>query len=114
MLQIIGWLGCLYLFVKGWEIAGNQSNQVKTAKQIETEESFEKTGRGKPANPPLTRLSVPAVIAMVCAWSGAAVFPVLISAQAEQLPAAKQPTPTFSDCLRQAESVAEIKKCQVN
>jgi hypothetical protein len=114
MVQIIGWLGCLYLFVKGWEIAGNQANQVKTSKQLAAEENFEKTGRGKPPNPPLTRLSVPALIAMICAWSGAAVFPVMINSQAEQLSTAKQPAPSFSECLRQAETVAEIRKCQAH
>lgn len=114
MLQIIGWLGCLYLFVKGWEIAGNQANQVKTSKQLAAEENFERTGRGKPPNPPLTRLSVPALIALLCTWSGAAVFFVVINSQAEQLSTAKQSVPSFSECLRQAESVDEIKKCQAH
>src|SRR3954449_4842928 len=96
MLQIIGWLGCLFLFVKGWEIAGNQSNQVKNSRQLAAERDFERTGREKPADPPLTRLSVPAFIAIMCAWSGAGVFLVLINAQAKEVTVAQQPAQTFS------------------
>jgi len=115
MLQIIGWLGCLFLFVKGWEIAGNQSNYVKTSSQLAAEENFERTGRGNPVNPPVRRLSVPAFIAMLVAWSSAGVFAVVIHWQAGQSAVAKQqPAPTFSDCLKQATTVAQIKKCQAH
>ena len=114
MLEIIGWMLCLSLFVKGWEIAGNQSNYVKTSKQLAMEENLARAGRGNVPRLPGTRLSASALMAMFCAWSGAAVFPVVIHSQPKQAAPTEQPRQSFSDCLRDAGSVAEIKKCQAH
>ena len=65
MLEIIGWLGSLYLLVKGLEIIGNQSNRMPR---------FEGEG---------TRMTIPAIIAAVLAISGAIIFPIIFSAQAD-------------------------------
>lgn len=55
MLQLIGWLGCLYLVVKGFELAGSQA-------------------RGEP-------ISTVHGIGASLAWLGAVVFALLIYGQ---------------------------------
>jgi hypothetical protein len=96
VLQIIGWLGCFYLLVKGLEILGNQSNRV--------------TGiDGQP------RYSIPAVAAAGMAISAALIFPLVINAQADTISGGitshplgatessiKEPTQAQVDCVTQA------------
>lgn len=85
MLQIIGWLGCFYLFVKGLEITGNQANRVKRWEQLEAERKLAETGEIKVTEPPLTRLSIPSLLAATCAFAGAVIFPFVINSQAAQI-----------------------------
>ncbi|GAA3901155.1 hypothetical protein GCM10022276_19930 [Sphingomonas limnosediminicola] len=96
MLQIIGWLGCLYLFVKGLEILGDQGNRVN---RFESDE---------------TRFAVPSLIAAILAISGALIFPLVIGAQANQISLARAPVQSYADCLKSAPSLAEMNHCDAN
>lgn len=60
MLQIIGWMGCLYLFVKGLEFIANRSYRSEEGKYYAT-----------------------ATAGAVVCWLGAIVFFVLLNAQVE-------------------------------
>lgn len=77
MLQIIGWLGCLYLAIKGFEIAGGTN-----FRDLD----------GKP--------TAAAKIAATIAWIGAFVFALLLLAQGN---AFQQPEPSPSDELTQSQ-----------
>ena len=112
MLQIIGWLGCLYLLVKALEILGNRANWVKTWEQLEAER---KSASGEDVtipDPPLTMPTYPALAAAILAFAGAGIFPFLINAQASQIAVTTQPAQTYSECIQSAQSVAEMQKCQ--
>lgn len=93
MLQILGWLGCLYLFVKGLEIIGDQTNRVKTWDQLVAEETFRRTGKGTVPNPPETRRPLVLHVAAWTAIIGAVVFAFMLSAQASQISTAQPPVP---------------------
>jgi uncharacterized membrane protein YdcZ (DUF606 family) len=74
MLEIIGWIGCLYLFIKGLEILGSSAHRVR---RFESEE---------------TRMSVPALLAACFAIAGALLFPFLLRAQASNFSPGATPT----------------------
>ena len=80
MLQIIGWLGCLYLVVKGFEIAGGANFR---------------DASGRP--------TTSAKNASTIAWIGAFVFAVMLLLQGGAFEQVK-PTPAISEPLSQAEA----------
>lgn len=69
MLQIMGWLGCLYLIVKGLEILSNKSHRNEAG-----------------------GLTGAATLAVLAAFGGAVVFFFLLSAQASNMPSAFPPS----------------------
>lgn len=112
MLQIIGWLGCVYLFVKGLEICGNQANRVKSWEQSEAERKLASGEEVTIPDPPITRLSAPSLVAALCAFVGGVIFPFLLNSQAAQIAVTTQPAQTYAECIRAASSLAEMDKCR--
>lgn len=88
LLQLIGWLGCLYLIVKAMEIAANGNFR---------------DGNG--------RMSNLAMGAAVLCWFGAAGFALAFKAQGEAFPTVTEPATAESSCLESAHTVAEINAC---
>lgn len=89
MLQLIGWLGCLYLVIKAFEIAANP---------------VYRDDAGKMKNPAMAA-------SLLCCF-GAAAFALAFKSQGDAFPIAPDVTPTgASDCLANARTVEEITAC---
>jgi hypothetical protein len=86
MLQIIGWLGCLYLVVKALEIASADSHKGKD-------------GGMTPA----------AVLAVLVAWAGAIGFGGWLFIQGNALKPDGQTVRL--ECIRKAQSAQEVTAC---
>ena len=99
MLQIIGWLGCLYLIVKGLEIAGNASSY-----------------KPQVVDPEKMELRSPASVAIVLAFAGAIGLAWWLGAQGGAFePGAEysggSDLETYADCLAQADTNEETMAC---
>lgn len=106
MLQIIGYLGCAYLFVKSLELFGlaerYRSEQAWVEGMVGEEAKaweFARRGRG------LT------ITAGSMALIASIVFAIWLYNQGDQFTQLMRPTMSFSECLRQADTAAEITAC---
>lgn len=97
MLQLLGWLGCLYLLVKGLAMIGDLT-------------LVDGDGERHPATN----------IAIMLAIAGAVVFAIFFAVQGNAMPdlglaASSQPAPMDGDyaaCLEQATTIEQMSACQ--
>lgn len=86
MIQIIGWLLCVYLVVKGCELIAMQ-----------------------PRN---TAAGVVAIIGALIAFIAAPVFVVMLNEQVQSSTGGLSSLQTYSDCIRQAQSLDDMSHCK--
>lgn len=89
MIQLVGWLGCLYLVIKAFEIAADPGYRDEAGK-----------------------MKNPAMAASLLCCFGAAAFALAFKSQGDAFPIVPATTPTAaSDCLANARTVEEITAC---
>jgi hypothetical protein len=106
MLQIIGFLGCAYLFVKGLELLGLASRHApevpfSEGMSPEDRKSSDRESRGQDVTASAGWLAIIA----------AAGFAIWLLAQGNQMQDRLAPVQSYSDCIRDAQTAAEMLAC---
>jgi hypothetical protein len=86
MIQIIGWMLCIYLIVKGFELLAMQPNGDK-GRQL-------------------------AIAGALIAFIAAPIFFFMLNAQAKSGGDSLSRTQSYSECIRSASTVAEMSRCK--
>ena len=98
MLQILGWMGCVYLIAKGIELVINPHHREAAKREGED----------------WHRIKPSALYTGWALWVLAVIFFFLINYQASRTPGAAPSYPSFSECLQAAKTVDEMTACSRN
>ena len=95
MLQIIGWMACVYMLAKGIEFVINPQN--RQAEKREGEDWY--------------RIKPSALFTAWGLWVSAVTFFFLLNHQASQMPGAQPTFSNYGECLKAANTLEQMKEC---